>query len=140
LEHLSGTFTVAGRDARGVDVQEAAFLEELMSGISQVVSDTSHGRNQLGAGTQVSVLTEILVGVAFGWKWVSGAIAMANHLTRVPFWVANLQLKQLTLSRALDELALELVAGTNFACSDVIEVWHGAVDYDLESRRAAAIS
>ena len=133
LEHLSSTFAVAGRDARGVDVQETALLEELVSSVSKVVADASDRRNQLGARAQVSMLTQVLVSVALSREGVSGAIAMANHLARMSFWRANLQLKQLALSRTLDELALELVAGTHFACSDVIEVWHRAIDDDLES-------
>jgi hypothetical protein len=79
LEHFTGAFTVASGDAWGVDVEESAFLEELVSGISQVVADAGDRRDQFGAGAQVSVLAEILVGVALGGERISGSVTMTDN-------------------------------------------------------------
>ena len=63
LEHLACTLAVGGSDDGRVDVQESALLEELMCRVSQVVADASHSSNQVGAGSQVGLLTKELVRV-----------------------------------------------------------------------------
>lgn len=70
------------------------------------------------------MFAEILVGVALGRKGVSSTIAMTDNNTRVLVRLTYLQLKELTLSRTLDELTFELVAGANLAGCNIIEVWH----------------
>jgi hypothetical protein len=47
-------------------------------------------------------------------------------------WVTYLQLKELTLSRTLDEFSFELVACTDFRNGDFVEVGHAAVHDNLQ--------
>lgn len=115
LEHFTCTFAVTGCDDGSVNVQESALLEELVSSIGEVVSNASYRRNQFGTGTQVGVFAQILVGVAFCWQWVGCTVAVTDHLACMLLWVANLELKELTFCRTLDELAFKLVAGSDLA-------------------------
>lgn len=122
-----------------MDVKESSLLEELVGSISEVVSDSCHRANQLCAGSQVSMLSEELVGVALGGQGVCGAIALADNFTRVLLRVAHLQLEKLALCRTLDELSLEFVGRTNLANRHFVEAGHRAINNYLQRCHACSI-
>ena len=115
MEHLSGTFTVTCGDDWGVDVLEAAFLEEFVRGVGQVVSHAHDGRDQLRAASQMSLCAQELVGVSLGRQWVLGRVSDANKLARVHSLRADLKLEWLALLRAPNQLARGFEAGANFS-------------------------
>lgn len=81
LEHLAGALAIGGGDDGRVDVKESALLEELMCRVSQVVADASHSSNQVGAGSQVGLLTKELVRVfLLSSKWVCLGVAVSKYL------------------------------------------------------------
>ncbi len=59
-EHLSGAFAVIGGDDGGVNPVEAALMEEAVDSLSQGVAHAGHGTNEVGAGTQVGKLAQVL--------------------------------------------------------------------------------
>jgi len=70
------------------------------------------------------MLSQVLVRVTLCWQWVLVAIAAADDLASVGVWLADLQLEQLTLRWALDQLSLDLVACADSCGSNLIKVWH----------------
>lgn len=66
-----------------MDVLETAFLEELVRGVGQVVTDAHDGRDQFCAATQMSLGTEIFVSVALGRQGVLVGWRVANKLAAV---------------------------------------------------------
>ena len=52
-EHLSGALTVAGGDDRGVDIDKAPLLEELMDGVGRYAPHPEGGGEEVGAGPQM---------------------------------------------------------------------------------------
>ena len=57
-----------------MDVLETSVLEELVGGLSKVVSDSGHCSNVLSSRAHVSNLSQVLDGVVFTCKRVSGRV------------------------------------------------------------------
>ena len=51
LEHLAGPFAVGGGDEWGVEIEEAALVEEGVDGIGHIVADAADGSEGVGAGS-----------------------------------------------------------------------------------------
>ena len=64
LEHLSSALAVAGRDDRGVHIDEPAVLEEAVDGVGRHRTHPEHCGEQIGAGAQVLDGAQILHAVA----------------------------------------------------------------------------
>jgi hypothetical protein len=83
LEHLTGTLAIGGCDDGSVDVQETSLLEEQVCSEGEVVADTSHCTDGVGAGSQMSNLSQVLVSVLLLGKRVLAWVARANNLSEV---------------------------------------------------------
>lgn len=88
-----------------MDVLEAALLEELMSSVSQVVTDAHDRGDQLGAASQMSLSAEELVCVALRGKGVLVSRGIADEFTLVDGCGADLNLKWLACCGTTDQLA-----------------------------------
>jgi hypothetical protein len=58
LEHFSSALTVRSSDDGGVDVLEASLLEEDVSGIGQVVSDSSYCSKHVCSRSQMGIVSQ----------------------------------------------------------------------------------
>jgi hypothetical protein len=122
LEHLASTFTVTGSDDWSVDVEEASLLKEAVSGISQVVADSCHGRYELCARPQVGDIAKVFDSVSLFSERVGVTWALTNNLASMGFSVADLKLYVLALCWRLDQFTLNLKARANCCFSDLSEV------------------
>ena len=86
-----------------MDVLEASLLEELVSGVRQVVSDAHDSRDQLCAATKMCLSAEIFTGEALRWKGILGRICCTYNLDLVYIFRADLKLKWLSLLRTANE-------------------------------------
>lgn len=115
LEHLTRTFTVRGSDDGRVNVLETARLEEKMSRISEVVADSAHSTNQVGTRAEMSDFSEVLLSMSLLGKRVLAGVTMAKDLDEMAaIFLANRELEELTLCRALDKSAFDLEG-----CADI---------------------
>jgi len=132
LEHFSSTFTIRGGDNRSVDIQKALALEKDVSSLGKRVSDSDHGRDVLGSGSQVSDFSQIfqsvtLLGHGIGLGFKDGS----DNLDVVVFSIIDLDFDGLALSGTLDESSLDSERSTSGVLADFFEVGHGLVDDNL---------
>ena len=122
-----------------MDVLEAALLKELMSSVSQVVTDAHDRGDQLGAASQMSLGAEELVCVALRGKGVLVSWGIANQLALVDSCGADLNLEGLACSGAADQLSCDRVAGSNFGGFEVFQVWDVSRDNNLHAALTTTI-
>lgn len=104
-----------------MDIEETSLLEEQVSCESEVVSDTGHGTDSVGARTQVSNFSQILVGVLLLCQGVFTSITVTNNFGEVStVWSGNLELESLTLSGTLDQSTLDLKTSSYISLGDLI--------------------
>ena len=72
-EHLACALTVGGGDDGGMHVNKTTVVEELVNGKGGLTTHTEYGREQVGSGAQVGLLTQELYGVALGLEGVLGS-------------------------------------------------------------------
>ena len=65
LEHLSGSFAVAGRNNRCMEIEKAVLMEVTMDGHRHVMADTEHRTERVGTQTHVGMRTHILHALPF---------------------------------------------------------------------------
>ena len=110
MEHLPCALAITSRDNWCVDVLEAAFLEELVRSVRQVVADAHNRGNQLCTASQMSLRAEELIGVALRGQGVLVCGRVTHKVALVDGLGADLQLEVLTLGRAGNQLAGGFVA------------------------------
>ncbi len=71
-EHLAGALAVGGGDDGGVDIDEAAILEEAVDRVGRHAPHPEGGGEQVGAGPQVLDGAQVLHGVALLLEGVLG--------------------------------------------------------------------
>ncbi len=125
MEHLAGTFAVAGGDKGRVEVEEAALVEEGVDGHGHVVAQAHDGAEGVGAQAQVAYLAQELHAVALLLEGVGVGVGFA-----VDDDTFGLHLDGLARALALDELALHADAGTG---GDALQLFFelGGVGDDL---------
>ena len=65
LKHRSGAFAVAGRDERGVQIEESAFIEKFMDGESEGRTHSEYSAEGVGSRTQMGDLAQEFESVTF---------------------------------------------------------------------------
>lgn len=78
LELLPSTFAIATSDNGCVDIEEAVLLEEKMRGERKSVPDASYSPNRVGAGSEVSLLSQKLKGGLLLGDRVHCGVAVSN--------------------------------------------------------------
>ncbi len=132
LEHFSGTFTIGGSDNRSVDIQKALALEKDVSSLGEGVSDSDHGRDVLGSGSQVSDFSQIFQSVTLlGHRVGLGFKDGSDNLDVVVFGIIDLDFDELTGSGTLDKSSLDSERGTSGVLADFFEVGESLVDDNL---------
>ena len=106
LEHVAGTFAVAGSDERCVEVEEAVLVEVGVDGHRHVMADAHHGPEGVRAQAHVGVLAHIFKGLSLLLHGVGG-IARAED-----FDLRGLDLHSLSGGGALYELSFDADAGS----------------------------
>ena len=97
-EHLAGPFGVGGGDEGRRDPEVALFVEEAVNGLGEAVAHPGHGTDDVGAGTQVALLAQVLDAVALGRHGVGVRIFdPAHHLD-----LGGLQFERLAAALGLD--------------------------------------
>ena len=135
LEHLASTLAIGGCDNRSMNVKETSLLEELMSCIGQVVSDSCHSSNKVCAGSQVSDLAQEFIGMTLlATQWVFACVTMTKDLGKVAtIWLANCEFKELSLGGALDEGSLDLQTGAYVSLCNFIVTFDIFCDNNLKT-------
>jgi hypothetical protein len=118
-----------------MNVKEPSLLEELMSCIGQVVSDSCHSSNEVCAGSQVSNLAQEFIGMTLlSTQWVFTCVTMTKDLGKVAtIWLANSEFKELSLGGALDEGALYLKTGAYVSLCNFIVSFDIFCDHSLKT-------
>jgi hypothetical protein len=132
LEHLSSAFTIGRSNDGRVNVEEAALLKELMSGVCEVVPDAGHGANEVCAGTQVSDLSQVLVRVSLLRQGVHTWVAFTHDLHEMSaVWSRHLQFERLTFLGTFDQGTLDLETGADISFLYLIIAFDIFSHYDL---------
>ena len=139
LKHLACAFAVTCSDDWCVNVLEAAILEELVGGESQVVSDAHNSRDQFCAAAQVGLLAKELLCVALDRQGVLRGIGRTCDSDFVDVLGADLELEWLTVLGTHDKLASDNVSRADLSLRDLIIVWNVTRDDNLQRVLAATI-
>ena len=135
LEHLARALAVAAGDQRGVDVDEAAVVEEAVNGLSRHRADAEGALEQVGARAQVRDGAQVLGRMALLLERVVDR-AFAQHAQRL-----GLQLERLRHIGRDDQAALGLdgaAHGDLFGDFAVI-IQAGFLHDDLQVSEAGAV-
>ena len=127
LELRSGAFTVGGRDQRGVEIVEAAVVEEFMHGESEGVAYAEHSPEGVGARAEVGLFAQELEGVPFLLQRVGGGVGCAVDLK-----LGGLHLDALSFSARGHELSLHVDARSGGHRLELLFGSGGKVEHDLE--------
>ena len=133
LEHVAGTFAVARRDERRVEVEEAVLVEIGMDGHGHVVADAHDGTERIGAQAQVRILAHVFEALPFLLHRVVASAESEDGDA------AALHLGSLSLGGTLHEDALHTDAGS---CGDTLYCLLGEialVAYNLYALDCAAV-
>ena len=122
-----------------MNVLEASFLEELVSGVGQVVSDARNRRDQLSAASQMSLRSEEFSSVFLLGKRVLVSRSGSEKLDHVGLSTADLKLEWLSFFRTADKLACSFEGGSNFSVFHFVKVGHLTGDNDLERALATSV-
>ena len=134
-EHLTGTLAVGGGQQRGVSVDKAVLLEELVDGIGCHAAHTECGVEGVGAGAQGGHGAQILHAhlLFLQGVLVGGAVTQDLHAVGV-------QLKGLLGLRGEHQLALDAQAAVQTGVDDFVVVGQLAgFQHDLQGLEAAAV-
>mgnify|MGYP000790738361 CR=1 FL=1 len=132
-EHLSGALTVAGGDDRGVDIDKAPLLEELMDRICAEGTNTEDCLEGVGSRTQMRNRTKVFHGVAF---FLQRIIRCGNALYGN---FCRLNLKRLFCLRGSNEDTFYDDGCADVHFGNLSEVFHLIVVYDLQGFEIASV-
>ena len=133
LEHFACALAVGAGDERGVDIDEIAFLEELVDGVGDEAADAEDGLEGVRARTQMRHGAQILHRMALG---LDGIIRRGGTLDED---LAGLQLERLLRVRRQDERTGDDDGRADVQLGDLGEIRKlGAVD-DLHLREKRAV-
>ena len=134
-EHLTGTLAVRGGQQRGVSVDKAVLLEELVDGIGCHAAHTECGVEGVGAGAQGGHGAQILHAhlLFLQGVLVCGAVAQDLH-------AVGIQLKGLLCLRGQNDAAHDAQAAVQTGVDDFVVVGQLAgFQHDLQGLEAAAV-
>lgn len=127
LEHCTGAFGIAGGDDRGVDVVESAFIEKLVDGLGELVSNSEDGSEGVSSHSEVGDFAEELHGCAFLLEGVGERVGGSED-----FEGGGSEFDGLTGGGRFDDDPFEADTGSS---GDFFEIFFGensGVDDDLE--------
>ena len=133
-EHCAGALGIAGGDDGGLEVEEAAPLEELVDGECHRVADAGDGAEGVSAGAQVGVFAEELQGVAFLLQRVVFGVGGAEE-----FQGSGGDFVALAASGGFLEASGGADAATGVEAADEGVVGGGGVKDDLEVGEGGAV-
>ena len=133
-EHLARALTVGAGDDRGVDVYEAAALEEFMDGLRRNAPDAEGCGEEVGSGAQMLDRAQELNAVALFLEGVvGGRCALDGYRIR-------LQLKGLLCFRSQHKRTINYQRRTDILLCDLIVIIERAsLKHDLQRLEAAAV-
>jgi len=116
-----------------VNILETSLLEENVSSIGKVVSDSGNSTEKVGSWSQMSNFSQILNSMSLLGKWVLSSITCTENDGSMLIWLTQLQFEWLSLCWTLDKGTSELQTSTYIALHDVLESFYLLEDYNLHS-------
>ncbi len=127
LEHIACTFGVAFGDERGIQIDEALVVEELVDGEGHGVTDAEHGTEGIRAQAHVGDAAQVLQRCILLLQGIAHGIALA-----IDFNAGGLDFHGLAAAHGLDEFAGHFQAGSGGDAFHQFLVEHAHVGYDLD--------
>lgn len=124
-----------------MDILESTFLEEAVSCVSEVVSNTHDSGDKFGTATQMCDITKVLRRVLLLPKriFIFTTRAVTNQFDHMVLRTADLKLDELTFGGRTNKFTNHLKRCASSCFYDFGEVGNRAINNDLESNWTGAI-